>query len=93
MTASERIRGVLRDELGREQPHDFHSWRCYDKDRYPGPCDCADTLATIVADTLSHDLAITEAARHYVRAASQFSPDTFIAAEALRVAVEAEGGL
>ena len=59
----------LRDELAEvlsgnmgyaKAPADPHSWRCYDKDRYPGDCGCR---ASLVEDLLPIIERETERAR------------------------------
>ena len=35
---------VLRDE-GADSEGGWHSWRCFDRERYPEPCDCTEPVA------------------------------------------------
>ena len=35
---------VLRDE-GADSEGGWHSWRCFDRERYPEPCDCTEQVA------------------------------------------------
>ncbi len=42
---SEALTSVTERHIGGDNPCDPHSWRCYDKVRYPGPCGCAEELS------------------------------------------------
>ncbi|MGN8689437.1 hypothetical protein ACTND8_05980 [Atopobiaceae bacterium HCP3S3_F7] len=46
----ETVRGVLGNE-GADSEGGWHSWRCFDRERYPEPCDCTEqvTRAAIAA--------------------------------------------
>lgn len=42
----EAVAGIAADHIGdAKDPADPHSWRCYDKVRYPGDCGCTWALA------------------------------------------------
>ncbi len=58
---------VLRDE-GADSEGGWHSWRCFDRERYPEPCDCTEQVArAAIAAAEPHiraeawDEAVTEA--------------------------------
>ena len=38
---------ILNDE-GAASEGGWHSWRCFDKDRYPEPCECTEVVASMV---------------------------------------------
>ena len=42
--AVEAAMAVLRDE-GADSEGGWHSWRCFDRERYPEPCDCTEQVA------------------------------------------------
>ena len=44
MSLSEEIKAVLVDNGVDIDGGSFHSWRCFDKGRYPEPCNCTDTV-------------------------------------------------
>jgi hypothetical protein len=43
-TLAERIKAVLVSNGVDIDGGSFHSWRCFDKERYPDPCDCTDEV-------------------------------------------------
>ena len=51
---------ILNDE-GAASEGGWHSWRCFDKDRYPEPCECTEVVASMVIS------AALDAAREAVR--------------------------
>lgn len=48
-------RAALLEVLNRELPpgEKMHGWRCEHPDRWPGPCDCADTMADLIEAALA----------------------------------------
>ena len=42
--AERAVMAVLRDE-GADSEGGWHSWRCFDRERYPEPCDCTERVA------------------------------------------------
>lgn len=50
----ERLAAVIRDHIGGDgsAPIDPHSWRCYDKERYPGDCKCGDLLLADILEAI-----------------------------------------
>ena len=44
---------AISNSIGHAHPSDPHSWRCYDKDRYPGPCGCDEEIADEVMGAIA----------------------------------------
>ena len=68
---------VLRDE-GADSEGGWHSWRCFDRERYPEPCDCTEQVARaaiaaaephIRADLAAHDAEVRAQALAPIREA------------------------
>ena len=68
---------VLRDE-GSDSEGGWHSWRCFDRERYPEPCDCTEQVARaaiaaaephIRADLAAHDAEVRAQALAPIREA------------------------
>jgi len=38
----------------------FHSWRCFDKERYPEPCDCTDVVVAEIMAVVDAAVAAAE---------------------------------
>lgn len=55
MTSTSDAMAVLISTLERElgPGNEMHGWRCSHPDRWPGPCDCALTMAGIIRDDLA----------------------------------------
>jgi len=47
------LTSVVERHIGGDNPCDPHSWRCYDKVRYPGPCGCAEELSADLLTTIA----------------------------------------
>ena len=45
----ERARRVLVDE-GADSEGGWHSWRCFDRERYPEPCDCTAEISRAILE-------------------------------------------
>lgn len=43
MSLRDDIKAILVNE-GADNDGGWHSWRCFDKERYPEPCDCTDQV-------------------------------------------------
>lgn len=48
----ERVRRILADQ-GADSEDGWHSWRCFDKERYPQDCDCTAQIAADVVEALA----------------------------------------
>jgi hypothetical protein len=51
MSLRDRIVKVLVEE-GADSEGGWHSWRCFDKERYPGPCTCTRDVADAIIDAI-----------------------------------------
>ena len=47
-----RIIKVLADE-GADSEGGWHSWRCFDKGRYPEPCTCTADVADLILEAIN----------------------------------------
>ena len=52
MSLYEDIKTVLVNE-GANNEQGWHSWRCFDKDRYPEPCGCTDAVVQEILDLIT----------------------------------------
>jgi hypothetical protein len=50
-----RIMRVLNDNGINTQDGSIHSWRCFDKERYPEPCSCAAELVVEIIEAVKGD--------------------------------------
>ena len=55
------VASVVAEYIGGDDPSDPHSWRCYDKERYPGNCGCDRDLATYILAAVRTDPAVQDA--------------------------------
>lgn len=67
MSLRDDITTILNNE-GAASEGGWHSWRCFDKGRYPEPCHCTETVAEMVV------AAVLDAAREAVAALHQRVP-------------------
>ena len=51
----ERARRVLVDE-GADSEGGWHSWRCFDRERYPEPCGCTAEVARAILEDVADDI-------------------------------------
>jgi len=49
MSLRDEITTILNSE-GAASEGGWHSWRCFDKDRYPEPCHCTEVVAEMVVN-------------------------------------------
>ncbi len=62
-TDRDELRRILRDNGFDGSGTNPHSWRCAEKDRYPGDCDCAEaTVRDLLAWLAAHDERVRAAA-------------------------------
>ncbi len=56
---SEKVRTVLINEgVGNEGG--IHGWRCFDKERYPEPCDCMDEIVSQIENLVEVEVRAAE---------------------------------
>ena len=67
----ERARRVLVDE-GADSEGGWHSWRCFDRERYPEPCDCTAEISRAILEAVADDLR-AEGAAEALRGAADAS--------------------